>query len=117
MLKINLGLKAFKPTKKSFITSSQLGYASFLTPNAKESFQKLKQVFCEENVLHHFDIFKPIRLETDESRKARSGVLYQQDIDMNWHPIFYYSPKILPAKRDYETYDAELLAIVEGFKT
>lgn len=36
---------------------------------------------------------------------------------MNWHPVAYYSRKMLPAERNYETHDAELLAIVEGFKT
>ena len=36
---------------------------------------------------------------------------------MNWHPVAYYLRKMLPAERNYETHDAELLAIVEGFKT
>ena len=60
---------------------------------------------------------KPIRLETDASGKAIGGVLYQQDKEINWRPISYYLRKMLPAERNYETYDVELLAIVEGFKT
>lgn len=36
---------------------------------------------------------------------------------MNQHLIAYYLHKILPAQQNYKTYDAELLAIVQGFKT
>ena len=36
---------------------------------------------------------------------------------MNWHPIVYYLYKMLLIERNYETYNAELLAIVEGLKT
>ena len=36
---------------------------------------------------------------------------------MNWHSVAYYSLKMLPAERHYETHDAEILAIVETFKT
>lgn len=117
MLKTGPGSKALKPAKKRIITTPQPGSASFLTPNAKESFRKLKQAFCEEPIWQHFDVSKPIQVETDASEKAIGGMLCQQDIDMNWHPVAYYSRKMLPVERNYETHDAELLAIVEGFKT
>ena len=55
--------------------------------------------------------------ETEASGKAMGWVLWQHDTDMNWHPIAYYSRKMLPNEKNYETYDAELLAIVEPFKT
>lgn len=77
----------------------------------------MEKTLCEEPVLQKFDVPKPIRLETDASGKAIGGVLRQQDTDMNWHPIAYYSRKMLPAERNNETPGAELLAIVEGFKT
>ncbi len=60
---------------------------------------------------------KPVRLETNAFEKAIRGLLCQQDADMNWHPVAYYSRKMLPAERNYETHNAELLAIVEAFKT
>ena len=34
-----------------------------------------------------------------------------------WHPVAYFSRKIIPAEIRYKTYDAKLLAIVEAFKT
>ena len=117
MLKTGPGSRSSKPTKRGTPIPSQPNTVSFLTPEAKKSFQKLKKAFCKEPVLQHFDVSKPIRLETDASGKAIGGVLCQQDTDMNWHPVAYYSRKMLPAERNYETHDAELLAIVEGFKT
>ena len=88
-----------------------------MTSEAKEFFQKLKKIFCKEPVLQHFNVSKLIRLETNASRKAIGGVLCQQDTDMNWHLVAYYLRKMLPAEQNYETYDAESLAIVERFKT
>lgn len=105
------------PQKGGTTTPFQTSFESFLTLEAKESFQKLKQVFCEEPILQYFDVSKPIRLETDASGKAIGGVFCQQDTDMNWHPVAYYSRKMLPAEPNYETHDAVLLAIVDGFKT
>lgn len=117
MLKTDPGSRSSKSTKKSTITSSLLKTTPFLTPEAKKSFQKLKKAFCEEPILHHFDVLKSIRLLTDASGKAIRGVLYQQDTDMNQYPVAYYLHKILPAERNYQTHDAELLAIVECFNT
>lgn len=77
MLKTNTGSKASKQAKKSIITSFQSGSVLFIIQNSKESFQKLKQGVCKELIMQNFDISKLIRLETDKSRKAIRGVLYQ----------------------------------------
>ena len=34
-----------------------------------------------------------------------------------WHPIAYFSRKMIPVETRYKTHNAELLAIVEAFKT
>lgn len=117
MLKTGPGSRSSKPAKESIISIPKSNSTLFLTQEAQKSFQELKLAFCKESVLQYFDILKPIRLETDAFGKAIGGVLCQQDSDMNWHPIAYYSHKMLPAERNYETRDAELLAIVEDFKT
>ena len=77
----------------------------------------MKKAFCKERVLQHFDVSKPIKLETNASEKAIGGVLWQHNKEMNRHPIAYYSCKMLSAERNYEIYNAKLLVIVEGFKT
>ena len=37
--------------------------------------------------------------------------------NVDWHPVAYFSRKMIPAETRYETHDGELLAIVEAFKT
>ncbi len=117
MLKTGPDSKSSKPAKRSTVIPTPQGLASFLTKEVKEFFQRLKKAFCEEPVLQHFDVSKPIRLETDASGKAIGGVLCQQDAYINWHLVAYYSSKMLPAELSYETHNNELLAIVEAFKT
>lgn len=117
MLKTGLDFRSFKLAKKNIVTLLQPNTTSFLTFEAKKSFQKLKKAFCKEHILQYFDVSKPIRLETDASRKTIGGVLCQQNINKNWHPVAYYLRKMLPIKRNYETHNAELLVIVKGFKT
>ena len=89
----------------------------FLTPAAKLAFAQLKQAFTEVPILRHFDPERHIRLETDASGYAIGGVLSQLDIETGqWHPVAYFSRKMIPAETRYETHDGELLAIVEAFK-
>ena len=37
--------------------------------------------------------------------------------NVDWHPMAYFSRKMIPTETRYETHDGELLAIVEAFKT
>ena len=106
------------------------GKPTFLTPAAKKAFSLLRQAFIEAPILRHFDPESHIRIETDASGYAIGGVLSQLNLDSNappndsnksdfgqWHPVAYFSRKMIPAETRYETHDAELLAIVEAFKT
>ena len=85
-----------------------------------DSFSALKKQFLTAPVLAHFDPTKPIRLETDASLMAISGILSQpgpmKDEKVQYHPVAYFSRKMIPAERNYDTHDQELLAIVESFK-
>ena len=47
----------------------------FLTPNAKEAFNRLRQAFIEALILWHFDLKSQIRIKTDVSGYAIGGVL------------------------------------------
>lgn len=91
--------------------------SDFLTEEALEAFRSLKKAFIEAPVLRHYDADRAVRVETDASGYAIGGILAQQDDEGQWHPVAYFSRKMLPAERNYETHDAELLAIVEAFKT
>ena len=93
--------------------------SDFLTPGAKLAFAELRQAFVKAPILHHFDPERHIRIETDASGYAIGGVLSQltSDDSGRWHPVAFFSQKMIPAETRYETHNGELLAIVEAFKT
>ena len=105
---------------------------NFLTLDAKKAFNHLRLAFFKAPILWHFDPESHIRIETDASSYAIGGVLSQLNLDSDaspndsnsnksdfgqWHPVAYFSRKMISAETRYETHDAELLAIVEAFKT
>ena len=109
-----------------------IGEPNFLTPDDERAFNHLRLAFIETLILQHFDLENHIQIETDASDYAIGGVLSQLNLDYNaspndlngdksnfdqWHPIAYFSRKIIPAENRYKTHNAELLAIVEAFKT
>ena len=119
---------------KSRTKSGHLGNSNdseeckFLTSDAREVFNRLRQAFTEAPILRHFDSEWYIRIETNVSRYTIGGVLSQltpnqviaDDIigsNVDWHPVAYFSKKMIPAETQYETHDGELLAIVGVFKT
>lgn len=94
----------------------------FIFPGpARDAFGELKTRFTTAPVLRHFDPTKRCLMETDASGGAIGGLVSQQnpgeaDGKAHWHPIAFYSRKMIPAERNYPTHDGELLAIVECFK-
>jgi len=59
---------------------------------------------------------RKMRLETDASRYTIGGVLSQQQENNLWKPVAYLSKAINETEWNYEIYDRELLAIMEGLK-
>ncbi len=91
----------------------------FLTFEARKAFTKLRQAFVKASILNHFDLKRHIRIETDASSYAIGGILSQLTLDNSgrWHPIAFFSRKMVLAETRYETHNGELLAIIEVFKT
>ena len=101
----------------------------FLTPEARLAFTRLRQAFIEAPILYHFNPKSHNRIETDASSYSIGGILSQlssgtrpdgivtKDDLSQWHPVAFFSRKLIPAKTWYETYNSKLLAIVEAFKT
>ena len=86
------------------------------TPETESSFQKIKQSFTTAPILIHPDNSKPFVVETDASDFALGAVLSQYDAGNELKPVAFYSRQLLPAERNYEIYDKELLAIIDAFK-
>jgi hypothetical protein len=86
------------------------------TRQAEVAFRKLKRTFTEAPILQHFDQAKPMILQTDASGFAIAGILNQYDGFGVLRPVNFYSRKCSSAEQNYDTYDRELLAIVETLK-
>ena len=101
---------------------------SLLTPEARSAFNCLRLAFTKAPILRHFDPECNIWIETDASGYAIHGVLSQlasktsldgvvTKTDLGqWHPVTFFSRKIIPAEIQYKTHNGELLAIVKAFK-
>jgi len=76
----------------------------------------LKKRFTTAPILSHFDVARPVIIETDASDFAIGAVLSQRDEENQLHPVVFHSRKLQPAEINYEIHDKELLAIVDTFK-
>ena len=86
------------------------------TDTAEKVFGWIKKSFSGAGVVAHFDPRKRIRLETDASKFAIAAILSQFQEEGQWHPVAFWSRKLIPAETCYETHDQELLVIVATFK-
>jgi len=83
----------------------------------QNAFEALKKAFTTAPVLripNDKDLFK---LSTDASNFATGTVLLQKDMQTNlWHPIAFFSKLLDVHERNYEIYDKELLAVIQGLE-
>ncbi|QRV93063.1 Retrotransposable element Tf2 protein [Ceratobasidium sp. AG-Ba] len=86
------------------------------TDKEDQAFQSIKEAITKEPVLIHPNPEKPYILETDASGVALGAVLSQKGEDGRLHPIAYLSQSFTPPQRNYDTYDKELLAIVQALE-
>ena len=86
-------------------------------PSQQSAFDTLLHAFTLAPVLALPDHDKPFRLITDASDFATGAILEQPDALNRWHPVAYHSKALLPAERNYEIHDKELLAIIRALET
>jgi hypothetical protein len=67
-------------------------------------------------IMQHFELAKPIILQTDMSGFPIASILNRFDGFGILHPVNFYSRKYSPAEQNYDTYNCELLAIMETMK-
>ena len=101
---------------------------SFLTPNAKTTFNCLWLAFIKAPILWHFDPECHIWIKTNASGYIIGGVLSQltsgTSLDRvvtkadlgQWHPLAFFFRKMIPTKAQYKTHNSKLQAIVESIK-
>ena len=109
-------------------SGNNLGESNFLTPKAKKVFNRLRQAFTKALTLRHFDPECHIWIETNASGYTIGGVLNQLipnqvtldeaiGSNIDWHPVAYFSRKMILAQTRYKTYNGKLLVIINIFKT
>jgi len=86
------------------------------TLDAKLTFQKPKKAITGALILQHFKPQKPIILQTDAGCFTIAGILKQYEGLKILRPVNFCSRKCSTTERTYDTYDRELLAILEAMK-
>ncbi len=76
-----------------------------------KAFQRIKNMISKETLLSYPQFDKPFEIHTDASDKQLGSVIAQEG-----KPIAFYTRKLNPAQRNYNTTERELLAIVETLK-
>ena len=82
------------------------------TPACTNAIRKLTAIVRMNPVLRHLDHDKPFFLEVDASQYALGGVLSQRNERGKLQLVGYFSKMLIPAERNYDVYDCELLALV-----
>jgi len=67
------------------------------------------------SLLAHFDLERPLMLETDALNGVIASVFSQKQLDREWHPIIYYLKTIIDAELNYHIHNKEMLAIISSF--
>jgi len=86
------------------------------TPEAEIAFHNLKRAFTKATILQHFVQAKQIVLQTNATGFGIGVIVNQYDGFGTLRPVNFYSPKWSSADQNYDTYDWELLGIVETMK-
>ena len=108
-------------------TQAQFKDTFIFPPEARPSFQTLKEAFTKALLLLHFDFQKPIQLETDASAVAIARILSQPKTypiaseersrrQNQWHSVAFWGKILNDAERNYNTPRSKLLAIVDAVK-
>ena len=86
------------------------------TQECTDALERLIQAVTSETVLYQPDFAKQFELEVDASLFSVGAVLFQRDEEGRQRPIFYFSQALNSAERNYDIWDREFLAIIQGLK-
>ena len=82
-----------------------------LSPDAHETFNRLKAACLQAPILAFLDFNKPFLLETDASGRGLGAVLSQKQADGQYHPIAYASPVMNETEQRYHSNKQEFIAL------
>ena len=79
-------------------------------------FKEIKNKFIKKPILKIYKLELLIRVKTDLLDFILKAYMVQKYKDKIWHPVIYYSKKLIPLELNYNIYNKELLAIVAVLK-
>lgn len=87
----------------------------------QNALSELNHILTENPVLRIYDVNCETELQTDASKDGYGAILMQKAIeDEKFHPVYYMRCKTKSEKRNYSSYELEVLVIVralEKFRT
>ena len=86
------------------------------TKEHQKAFNLLKTCVTSKPILAHPELDKQFELKVDALRFAVEAVLLQRKEVNKRHPVGYYSATLNAAKRNYDIYDLEPLAIIKALR-
>ncbi len=82
-----------------------------------QAVKKLINITLNDPVLYRPDPLKQFTLEVDASAFATGAILYQEhEGTRRKRPVGYHSQTFNPAEQNYDIYDQEFLAIIQGLE-
>ena len=76
-------------------------------PTYKEAFNQIKKLVCTGTTLHYFDIWKPVTVQVDASKKGLEAALLQEG-----HPVAFASKALTPTEQQYVNIECEMLGCI-----
>jgi len=87
------------------------------TDTCQEAFEKLKEEFQKAPVLLMPDSMKLFVIESNASKFATGAVIWQKDMNRDYHPCGYISHSFDATQWNYEIYNWKLMDIVRALET
>ena len=78
----------------------------------QEAFTKVKQLLCQDFMLAHYDVSKPLKLFCDASPNGLGACLVHVMLNGEERPVAYASRSLSQAEQNYAQIEQEALAIV-----
>ena len=76
-------------------------------PTYQEAFNQIKKLVCKDTTLRYFDVWKPVTVQVDASKKGFGAAFLQEG-----HPVTFASKALTPTEQQYANIEHEMLACV-----
>ena len=78
-------------------------------PTYQEAFNQIKKLVCKDTTLRYFNVWKPVTVQVDASKKGLGAALLQEG-----HPVAFASKALTPTEQQYANIECEMLACIFG---